>query len=265
MQIDLRGRVALVTGAAQGIGASTARQLAACGAHVAVVDIQEDAGRAVTDDINASDGGRALFIPADVGHEAQIRYMVAKTVERFGRLDILVNNAHFEVAGAITELSADDWDRSYAVLLRGPFLAAKYAIPHMRAAGGGSIINISSVLGHYLTTDYATYTTAKAALVQLSRQIALDYGPHGIRCNTISPGYINTRIKDGEYVVDSVTAQVTPLRREGVPQDIAAAICFLVSDWASFITGAHLVIDGGITIPFFSVFRDRLAALGREP
>lgn len=264
MVIDLTGKVAVITGAARGIGAATAARLAKSGARVIVADIKHDLGQQTVERINA-EGGEAFYVPADVSRDDEIQKMIAAAVERFGRLDILVNNAHFEVHGSATEITADDWDRSFNVLLRAHFLGAKYAVPHMRAAGGGSIINISSVLGKLPVERYITYTTAKAAVVQLTRQLALDYGPDGIRVNTITPGAIRT---DPKYAHspdrESLDAKVTPLRRSGMTADIANAICFLVSDQASFITGAELVIDGGLTIPFFSTFYKRFRELAAQ-
>ncbi len=264
MIIDLSERVAVVTGAAQGIGESTVRRLSASGARVVVADIKTEQGQAVADSINA-EGGQARFVRTDVSQEADIQRMIDVAIEEFGRLDILVNNAHFEVHGSATEISADDWDRSHAVLLRALFLGTKYAVPHMQAVGGGNIINIASVLGRQPTARYITYTTAKAAVVQLTRQTALDYGPDGIRINTITPGAIHRKPGDkGGPERESVAARVTPLRRTGIPRDIAAAICFLVSDHASFITGADLVVDGGLTIPFFGEFQKRLKEIANE-
>lgn len=253
MQVDLRGRVAIVTGAARGIGAATARRLAACGASVLVADIDAAGGPACAARIRAA-GGSAAFLAADVATEDGIREMVAEAVTRWQRLDILVSNAHFEVHGSVEELTAADWDASYAVLVRAAFLGAKYAIPHLRAAGGGSLIHIASVLGRQATERYATYTSAKAAIPQLSRQLALDYGRDGIRVNTITPGTIDTDpAREASPDRESEAARLHPLRRTGVPEDIANAICFLVSDLASFITGADLVIDGGMSIPWYSV------------
>jgi len=249
MRIDLAGRVGVVTGAARGIGASTARRLARSGAAVLVTDISDEAGRGVAQAI-AAEGGTAAYLRADVAAESDIRAMIAEAVRLWGRLDILVNNAHFEVRGSAVELSVEDWDRSYAVLVRALFLGAKHAVPHMRAAGGGSIVNIASVLGRQPTRRYATYTSAKAAVPQLTRQLALDFGPDGIRVNTITPGTIDTG-REAEPDRDSEAARLTPLLRTGVPDDIAHAVCFLVSDQAGFITGADLLIDGGATIPWF--------------
>lgn len=258
MVVDLTGKVAIVTGAAQGIGAATATCLAASGVSVLVADIQSRKGEEVAAAITLA-GGQASFVHTDVSDEAQIKRMVDGAMARYGRVDILVSNAHFEVGGSATELTAADWDQSYAVLVRALFLAAKYAIPHLQEAGGGSIINIGSVLGRYPTERYLTYTSAKAAVVQLSRQLALDYGPDGIRVNTVTPGDIWTDDRlHGDLDEQASSASSTPLRRTGTSEDIAKAICFLVSNHASFITGAELVVDGGITIPFVGAVRGRL-------
>ena len=253
MEIELRGRVAIVTGAARGIGAATARRLAASGAAVLVADIDAPGGEAAAAAITAA-GGRAAFQLADVAVEADIQAMVAAAVTRWGRLDILVSNAHFEVRGSVEDLSAEDWDRSYAVLVRAAFLGGKHAVPHLRAAGGGSIIHIASVLGRLPTPRYATYTSAKAAIPALSRQMALDHGRNGIRVNTITPGEIDTDpARAGTPDRSSEAARCHPLGRTGLPEDIAAAICFLVSDQAGFITGADLLVDGGMSIPWYTV------------
>ncbi|HEX6971298.1 MAG TPA: SDR family oxidoreductase [Limnochordia bacterium] len=260
MHIDLTGRAAVVTGAAQGIGAATARRLAESGAQVLIADIQDEKGKRVAASIpNAS------YVHADVGDPEQVRRMIDTAADRYGRLDILVNNAHWEVRGAATEITAEDWDRTYAVLVRALFLGAKYAIEHMRRVGGGCIVNIASVLGHQPLERYVTYTSAKAAVIQLSRQLAIDYGPDGIRVVTVSPGTI---ITDERYAVEpdreSISARLMPLRRNGRPIDIANAICFLVSEQASYITGAELIVDGGLTLPAFSVFTDRMRRLLEE-
>ena len=185
----LQNQVAIVTGAAHNIGRAIARCFAAEGAKVLVADIQDEAGEAVVAAICA-DGGEASFVHADVGTLEGNRNMVAAAAERYGGVTILVNNAHWERRGSIEELSEEDWDASFDVLLKAPFLASKYAVPHMRAAGGGAILNLSSVHGFQVSPGYPTYETAKAALIQLTKQIALELGNDGIRVNAIAPGAI---------------------------------------------------------------------------
>lgn len=262
MKIDLSGRTAVVTGAAQGIGEATARQLCALGANVVISDIQEEAGRKVVTEIEGG-GGQAEFIAVDVSKEHSIREMIEGSVRRFGRLDILVNNAHFEVAGSATEVAAEDWDRSLAVLLRAQYLGAKYAIPHMRRVGGGNIVNMGSVISRRSVRNYIVYPTAKAAVVQLTRQLALDCGPDGIRVNCVAPGSVSTPFKrpTQSRSVDDDMARLTPLRRLGQPDDIAHAVCFLVSEYASFVTGIEFIIDGGQSLPFLREARDRMVEL----
>jgi NAD(P)-dependent dehydrogenase (short-subunit alcohol dehydrogenase family) len=254
MHIDLTGKVAIITGAAQGIGAGTAKRLAASGASVVVADIQKDLGETVVATIQHA-GGEAWFSPCDVSEEVQIKTLVEKTVERYGKLDIVVNNAHFEVHGSATEVTAAGWDQSYAVLVRALFLSAKYAVPQMQLQGSGSIINIASVLGRHAKSRYVTYTSAKAAVVQLSRQLALDFGPDGIRVNTVTPGIIRTESVRAD---SSLVLNAIPVKRAGLPEDIANVICFLVSDYASYMTGADVLVDGGVTIPFVETLFENL-------
>lgn len=248
MTIDLSGRAAVVTGGAQGIGEATARGLAAAGAKVLVIDIQEK-GAEVAESICQS-GAEATFLRGDISSESVIKDAIDRCVDLYGSIDILVNNAHWEVAGAATEISATDWEMSMAVLLRAPFLAAKYAIPFMIRQGGGSIVNIASLRGKKAVPRYVTYTTAKAAIFQLSRQLALDYGPKGIRVNVIVPGEIRSEHVGpaNERPRESDIARICPLRCSGIPEDVANAICFLVSDKAAFITGAELYVDGGLDV-----------------
>jgi NAD(P)-dependent dehydrogenase (short-subunit alcohol dehydrogenase family) len=245
----LQDKVALITGAAQGIGKGTAKHFAAEGARVIIADIADVHAGDTVAEISAA-GGEATFVHADVEREDDIRRMIAVALERYGRLDVLMNNAFWSKDGSVVDLERADWDRTHNILVRATYLGCKYAVPHMVAAGGGAIVNIASVHGLLAGTGMAAYEAAKAAVINLSRQIAVDYGPAGIRCNTISPGWIVVE-REANLAEDPVyyarAIRPIPLRRAGQPRDIAAAALFLASDEAAFVTGANLVVDGGLT------------------
>lgn len=249
----LQNQIAIVTGAANNIGRAIARCFAAEGAKVLIADIQDEAGETVSASIREA-GGDASYVHADVGTLAGNRDMVAAAVERFGSVTILVNNAHWERRGSIEELSEEDWDASFDVLLKAPFLASKYALPHMRAAGGGAILNISSVHGFQVSPGYPTYETAKAALIHLTKQMALDLGSDGIRVNAIAPGAIPSEEMKAENVEDptwherNVLWNVLPI--VGSADDIAQGALYLCSNEARFVTGHTLLIDGGFLLGF---------------
>lgn len=249
----LQNQVAVVTGAAHNIGRAIARCFAAEGASVLIADIQDEPGEAVAASIR-SNGGEASFFHADVGTEAGNREMVAAAVERYGGVTILVNNAHWERRGSIEELSAADWDASFDVLLKAPFLASKYAVPHMRAAGGGAILNLTSVHGFQVSPGYPTYETAKAALIHLTKQMALDLGGDGIRVNAIAPGAIpsdemrDENANDPTWHERNILWNVLPI--VGRADDIAQGALYLCSADARFVTGHTLLIDGGFLIGF---------------
>jgi NAD(P)-dependent dehydrogenase (short-subunit alcohol dehydrogenase family) len=247
----LAGKVALVTGAGSGIGRGIAERFVEAGAAVAVFEIDPERARAVAERLSA--GGRALAIAGDVSRENDVREAVAAAADRFGSLDILVNNAGIEVYGTVADLSPEDWDRQLGVNLKGVFLCSKYAIPHLRARGG-VILNISSVHAFVSYRDSAAYDASKAALLGLTRAMALDHGRDGIRVNAICPGYIDTPMlhqwietsADCEEAMRQVL-RFHPLGRIGTPRDIAEACVFLASDAASFISGTYLVVDGAMT------------------
>ncbi|HEY8597242.1 MAG TPA: SDR family oxidoreductase [Thermomicrobiales bacterium] len=251
---DLTGQVAVITGGALGIGGGTARRLAADGASVLIADINGEAAEQNAARIREA-GGTAEAIVADVSKSADIRRAIDTAVERWGKLTILVNNA-FGVAamakGTALEVEEDDWDRGFAVLVKALYIGAKHAVPLMQAAGGGSIINISSVHGLLAAPRALVYDTGKAAVIGLTRQLAVDFGPLGIRVNAICPGHIVTEAMEQRWEknprgLDFFNEQY-PVRRTGTPADIAAAIAFLCSQDASFITGQALAVDGGLTI-----------------
>ena len=246
----LSGQAAIVTGGAQGIGGATSRRLAEEGAAVLVADVDLDTANATAAAI-ADLGGQAVPMRADVSRAQDIEAMVARAVEEFGRLDILVNNAvSADLWGGnspITNISEANFDAGMGILVKAHFLAARQAVPHMEATGGGSIVNISSVHGMLAAPGALIYETGKHAVIGITRQMATELGPRGIRVNAICPGHIVTeRAKDNPAGLEFFVEQY-PVGRTGRPVDIANAIVFLCSDEASFITGHALVVDGGLT------------------
>jgi NAD(P)-dependent dehydrogenase (short-subunit alcohol dehydrogenase family) len=247
----LDGKVAIITGAASGMGRAAAVRFAGEGAAVVIADLNEDGGKAAVRDCKEN-GGRAVFQKTDVASEAGIKAMVERAVKEFGRLDITFNNAGLPGAlGSIEQTSVEDWDRTFAVLTRGVFLGIKHSVPEMRKAGGGSIISTASVAG--LAGGYGphAYSAAKAGVINLTRSAALEVAKHKIRVNCICPGGINTPIftflTPDPKVMDQLLSPMQPLRRAGMPEDIANMALFLASDESEWITGVAMVVDGGLT------------------
>ena len=266
----LADRVAIVTGGAQGIGGATSRRLAEEGARVLIADIDRDAAQTNAESIVAT-GGVAEVVQADVGKSGDIKDMIHKAVDLWGRLDIMVNNAYarFEGAtGSALEVSEEAWDRSLAVLVKSIFIAAKHAVPEMQKARGGSIVNIASVHGMLMSPGSLVYEAGKSAVIGITRQMATDFGPLGIRVNAICPGHIVTeRIRpswDENPTGLRFFEDQYPLRRVGSPVDIANSVVFLCSDEASFITGHALVVDGGLTVQLQEDLSVRQARYLRE-
>jgi NAD(P)-dependent dehydrogenase (short-subunit alcohol dehydrogenase family) len=252
----LAGQVAIVTGGAQGIGGATARRLAEEGASVLIADIDEATAQGNVATIQRA-GGTAAFFRADVGQHADVRATIEQAVTSWGRLDILVNNAYSpvgrEVKGGAVEVPEEAWDAGLDVLVKSMYLGAKYAVPHMEHAGGGSIVNLASVHGFLMAPDSLVYEAGKSAVIGVTRQMATQFGPANIRVNAICPGHIVTeRVQANMWDRNPeglrFFEEQYPLRRCGKPVDIANAIVFLCSDEASFITGHALVVDGGLTI-----------------
>ncbi len=246
MASRLAGKVAIITGAASGIGRATARLFASEGAAVTVVDIADAGGQETVAMIEKA-GGRGLFVHADVAMTSEVQAMIETTVKQFGRLDILHNNAFWTVARPAVEQSEDEWDRTLAVCLKGPFLGSKYAIPHMLKNGAGVIINTASVHSIIGLRGYAAYQAAKGGLLSLTRSLAADYAPH-IRVNAILPGGVLTPAQRIAPPAQVQTTEVkNPLRRFAQPEEIAEVALFLASDASSYVTGAGIVVDGGST------------------
>ncbi|MEX0762966.1 MAG: SDR family oxidoreductase [Dehalococcoidia bacterium] len=250
------GKVAIVTGGAFGIGGATSRRLARDGAKVLIVDVEE---QGAADNVKRIEdtGGTALYMGGDVASEETARAMVERAVSEWGRLDFLVQNAYGggrERAGSAVEVSPKAWDEGMGLLTRALFLGAKYGVPEMEKAGGGSIVNISSVHGILQAPRSLIYEAGKAAVIGMTRQMAIDFGPQGIRVNAIAPGHIVTERmqkgwdSNGNKEGFRFFELQYPVRRTGVPDDIANSIAFLCSDEASFITGVTLPVDGGLSI-----------------
>ena len=244
--MELKDKVAIVTGAAQGLGCATAKTLAQAGAKVVVADILQEKGGQVAADITAA-GGTARFRATDVGKLEPIYTLVERTVDEWGRLDIVVNNAFHSTRASVVDLSENDWDRGMNVMLKAVYRFGKYAFPAMQKGGGGAMVNISSVHGLAAIPDYAVYAAAKAGIINLTRQMAVDGGSHNIRVNAICPGWIHTGSHEPLAETLKRVRPIYPLRRPGKPEEIAEAVLFLVSERASFITGHALVVDGGMT------------------
>jgi NAD(P)-dependent dehydrogenase (short-subunit alcohol dehydrogenase family) len=247
----LENKVALITGAASGIGAGIAQRFSEAGAAVVLFDINREGALSMEQKLRQT--GRALAISGDVCREEDVKGAVEQAVRAFGGLDILVNNAGIELSCTIVEMTSSDWDRQLNVNLKGVFLFSKYAIPYL-GARGGSIVNVSSVHAFVSYEGNAAYDASKAGVIGLTRALALDHGRQGIRVNAICPGYIDTPMMDAWLRLqpdpDSALRRVFsfhPLGRIGTPRDVAEAALFLASDAASFITGAFLVVDGALT------------------
>ena len=246
----VQGKVALVSGGARGMGAAEARMLALEGAKVVIGDILEDEGRRTEAEINEA-GGDCVFVRLDVTSDSDWQEAVATTVSRFGKLDVLVNNAGIVGRGVVEDCTEEEWDRIMAVNGKGVFLGTRAAIPEMRKAGGGSIINTSSISG-MVGQDYvqAAYNASKGAVRIFTKAAAVQYAREGIRVNSVHPGAVDTpmagrRLSDPDLQRQS--EERIPIGRTGKPEDIAYGVLYLASDESSFVTGSELVIDGGTT------------------
>jgi NAD(P)-dependent dehydrogenase (short-subunit alcohol dehydrogenase family) len=249
----LSGKVALVTGGAQGIGRAIAEKLAAEGARVTFLDRDREGGAATAREVGAG----VAFLPADVTRETEVEAAIGAVVEGQGRLDVLVNNAGVNAYFDATEMTEAQWDAVFAVDLKGAWICAKHALPAMKQARGGSIVNIASIHAGLTIAGMFPYAAAKSGLVGLTRSLALDYAPFGIRVNAVLPGWTRTRLVEEWFRLQPDPAEaerrvlaVHPLGRLSTPMEVANLVAFVASDEASAITGAALAVDGGLSARF---------------
>lgn len=245
-----KDKVAFVTGGANGIGEGIVEVLIEGGASVVVADMNEEAGTKQNEALRAA-GHQAAFVATDVASESHVAAAARTALEQFGRVDILVNDAGWKRAGLAHTLSEEDWNRSMAIHLNGTWLTVKHLVPQMVRNGGGAVVNISSMQALLHLPGRAVYSAAKGAISALTRQLAVEYGPAGVRVNAVMPGAILTGRKlqnqaadfEGERMQQALKAY--PLRRFGTPRDIANAVCWLASEEAGWVTGVNLPVDGG--------------------
>jgi NAD(P)-dependent dehydrogenase (short-subunit alcohol dehydrogenase family) len=251
----LKDKVAIVTGSGTGIGQAIAELFAREGAKVVVAELDGASGRSVADGITRG-GGTAVFHRTDISKEADVRAMVETAAGRFGGVNILVNNAAAFVFGRVEDIKDSDWERVFGVNVIGPAYCVRAVLPHMKKAGGGAIVNIASVSSFVAQPAFIPYNASKGAVLQVTRCLAMDLAPERIRVNAICPGAIRTSATDRHIDFMGWDQQksyrefgdAALLKRMGTPLEIAYGALFLASEEASFVTGAHLVIDGGATI-----------------
>ena len=246
----LEGKVALISGGAQGQGESEVRLFAKEGAKIVFGDIIDAKGKKVEAEINEA-GGVAKYVHLDVTDENDWNSAAKLLSKLYGKLDILVNNAGIAMAGKnLEEVTSEEWDRIQEVNSKGVFLGVKAALPYMKASGGGSIVNISSMAGIVGVPGIAAYAASKGAVRLLTKSIAVEYGAHNIRCNSVHPGYIETEMISGLLANSEAMTNrlaITPLGIFATAHDVALSVLYLASDESRYVTGSELVIDGGIT------------------
>lgn len=246
MSTSFEGRIVIVTGVASGLGSAIAREFAAEGAQIIGCDVNDEAGEAVMD-------GIGFYRHTDVSKEDEVESLVDDAMQRFGRLDVMVNNAAIQVEAELADTSEEQLDRVLAVNLKGPFFGCKHAIRVMRSAGGGAIVNVSSVLALAGDPMLAAYGAAKGGVLAMTKSAAVKYGREKIRCNAVCPGDIQTPMVEAYFAAAEDPAALRaqaegeyPLGRLGQPREVARAVLFLASDNAAFVTGESLVVDGGL-------------------
>ena len=252
MRLD--GKVAIITGGGSGIGKATAELFSEEGAKVVVVDWNRAAGEGTAKSLQDA-GHDAVFLLADVSRSKDFEVVVNTTLEKYSKLDVLFNNAAVQIMGQLVDTSEEVWDRIHSVNLKGVFLGCKFSIPSMIRSGGGSVINMASILGLVGDPDLAAYCAAKGGVIALTKAAALTYGPYGVRVNCICPGDVDTPLVQEYFNKDPNPARLREeiaakyaLKRIAKPSEVAEAALFLASDRSSFITGSTMVIDGGLTV-----------------
>jgi NAD(P)-dependent dehydrogenase (short-subunit alcohol dehydrogenase family) len=249
--MELQGKVAIITGAATGIGRATALLFAREGASVVVADINEDDAQKTVADIE-DEGGSARFVRVDVSEAEDVQALMERAAEEMGGIDVIVNNAGAQRSGAVTEFEEAEWDLLMRVNPRSCFLGAKYGVPYLRERGGGSIVNVSSLAGLKGGPGMTAYSASKGAIIAFTRALAEELAPDNIRANSVCPGWIDTPFNEpaiefmgGRAQQEEMVQQTVPLKRQGTPEEIAPGILYLASDASSYVTGQELVIDGG--------------------
>ncbi|MFB4162160.1 SDR family NAD(P)-dependent oxidoreductase [Geomicrobium sp. JSM 1781026] len=247
----LEGKVAVITGAGQGIGAGIARTFGKEGARIVIAEVNEEAGRDTVQELQ-NDGVDAIVLQTDVGDEESVQALMKRAVSEYGKIDILVNNAAINIRKSVTDTSLEEWQNVMNVNLNGPFLCSKYAIPEMQRSGGGSIINIASWHAEKTITRLAAYASAKGGLTALTRQMALDYGKDEIRVNAVGPSTVDTPLLQNTFAsledpegAFRDTLKFQPMGRIGTVEDIANACLFLASDESTYVSGQTIMVDGG--------------------
>jgi len=244
----VENKVVIITGAASGIGRQTALLFAREGAKVVVADLNEKGGREIVEEIKKA-GGEAFFAKLDVCNREQSQEVVKETLDRYGKIDVLINNAGINQDALIQKMTEEQWDNVLTVDLKGPFNCIQAVVDAMTEHGTGEIINVSSIVGLYGNIGQTNYAAAKAGLIGMTKTLAKELGKKGIRINAVAPGFISTPMtaKVPEKILDMMKEK-TPLKRLGQPDDVAYALLYLASDEANFVNGAVLSVDGGLII-----------------
>lgn len=246
----LDDRIAIVTGGSRGLGKAMASALAGAGANVVIVSRHLNEAQSSADEIRHSTGKKAIALEVDVSQQPQVERMVNRTIEAFGRIDILINNAGLNIRGSIEELRLEDLTQVLNINLIGPVLCCRAVAPHMQAQKYGRVINIASILGSVGMPNRTSYSSSKGALIQFTRTLALEWAPHNITVNAICPGpfatEMNRPLMEDQQVYQTFASKI-PLGRWGEPEEIGGAAIFLASEASSFVTGATIYVDGGYT------------------